>query len=128
MYTISGTISGWFLTKHQINKNTISLKPEINALICGCLLYFTSTWSKGCVCQLWLVDFDPFCLHQLLECFFFAFLLEGLLAVAIIVINKRKKKRHYFFLVGFWTIEVACYWKLHEVNFIWLVDIKEKKR
>ena len=26
------TLSGWFLTKHPVNKNTISLNPEINVL------------------------------------------------------------------------------------------------
>ena len=35
-------LSGWFLTKHPINKNMISLKPEIGVLICGCLLYILS--------------------------------------------------------------------------------------
>ena len=35
------TLSGWFLTKHPVNKNTISLNPEINVLICGCLLYLS---------------------------------------------------------------------------------------
>ena len=46
MYTISeifkkdlGTSSGWFLTEHPINKNMISLNPEIDVLICGRLLY-----------------------------------------------------------------------------------------
>ena len=36
------TLSDWFLTKHPVNKNTTSLNPEINVLICGCLLYYLS--------------------------------------------------------------------------------------
>ena len=36
----SRALSGWFLTKHTLNKNTISLNPKISVLIYGCLLYY----------------------------------------------------------------------------------------
>ena len=34
------TLSDGFLTEYPENKNIISLNPEINVLICRCLLYF----------------------------------------------------------------------------------------
>ena len=33
------TLSGCFLTKHPVNEKMISQNPEINVLICVCLLY-----------------------------------------------------------------------------------------
>ena len=41
------TLSGWFLTKHPVNKNAISLNPEISVFICGCLLYIKGLKYMG---------------------------------------------------------------------------------
>ena len=50
------------------------------------------------VCDLWLVDFDPFCL----------FLFQGSLLVIVIMIDDSKKHN----CEGvFWTLKFACLWK-----------------
>ena len=55
---------------------------------------FTLTGSKVMVCDLWLVDFDPFCVS----------VLQGSLLVIVIMIDGSKKRNCEG---GLWTLEFA---------------------
>ena len=50
------------------------------------------------VCDLWLVDFDPFCV----------FVFQGSLLVILIMIDGSEKRNCEG---GSWTLEFACLWK-----------------
>ena len=50
------------------------------------------------VSDLWLVDFDPFCV----------FVFQGSLLVIVIMIDGNEKRNCEG---GFWTLEFACLWK-----------------
>ncbi len=71
----------------ELNSRLLSLSCSINF---HCRYVGMATWSNGHVCQLWLVDFDPF---------FSVF--HGSLAVAICNYDWRQRKTQS--LVGFWS-------------------------
>jgi len=54
--------------------------------------------QKVMVCDLWLVDFNPFCV----------FLFQESLLVIVIMIDGSEKRNCEG---GFWTSEFACFWK-----------------
>ena len=55
------------------------------------------------VCDLWLVDFDPFCV-------FLCFKVQGSLFV---IVSDGSEKRYCEGV--FWTLEFACLWKVQQV-------------
>ena len=114
LWYFSSTVADYLLLVHhlwitELFKNTRTLKfksqPRFGFLLPSIILIFllgNSTFlkrvQKVMVCDLWLVDFDPFCVS----------VFQGSLLVIVIMIDGSEKRNREG---AFWTLEFACLWK-----------------